>query len=127
MTLATRMLSNASRVTNKKQLINREFSLLTLVVSLSEKKMSLSSNSEEEISPYSSEVLENVNKHVKDVLNRETSRVRKEIKALDRQQRQARACSFLRINPTVFFLPSAILPCPRTHFYSNMAKFLSIY
>ena len=41
---------------------------------------------EEEIVPHSSEVLEDVNKRVKDVfdiLNRETNRVRKEMEALD--------------------------------------------
>ena len=46
--------------------------------------MSSSSNSEKEISPQSSEVLEDVNKRVKDVfdiLNRETNRVRKEMEA----------------------------------------------
>ena len=50
------------------------------------KNMSSSSNSEKEISPQSSEVLEDVNKRVKDVfdiLNRETNRVRKEMEAFD--------------------------------------------
>ena len=49
-------------------------------------KMSSSPKSEEEISFHSSEVLEDVNKRVKDVLdilNRETNRVRKEMEALD--------------------------------------------
>ena len=41
------------------------------------KKMSSSSNSEKEISPHSSEVLED------DILNRETNRIRKEMEALD--------------------------------------------
>jgi len=62
---------------------NREFSLCRLFVP---KKMSSSSNSEKEISPHSSEVLEDVNKRVQDVfdiLNRETNRVRKEMEALD--------------------------------------------
>ena len=48
--------------------------------------MSSSSNSEKEISPQSSEVLEDVNKRVKDVfdiLNRETDKVRKEMEALE--------------------------------------------
>ena len=48
--------------------------------------MSSSRNSEEEISSHSSEVIEDVNKRVKevfDILNRETSRVRKEMEALD--------------------------------------------
>ena len=39
--------------------------------------MSSSSNSEKEISPHSSEVLED------DILNRETNRIRKEMEALD--------------------------------------------
>ena len=48
--------------------------------------MSSSSNSEKETSSHSSEVLEDVNKRVKDVfdiLNRETNRVRKEMEAFD--------------------------------------------
>ena len=48
--------------------------------------MSLSSNLEKKISSYSSEVLEDVNKQDKDVLdilNRETNRVRKKMEALD--------------------------------------------
>ena len=48
--------------------------------------MSSSHKSEEEIASHSSEVLEDVNKRVKDVfdiLNRETNRVRKEMEALD--------------------------------------------
>ena len=48
--------------------------------------MSSSTKSEEEISSHSSEVLEDVNKRVKDVLDilsRETNRVRKEMEALD--------------------------------------------
>ena len=48
--------------------------------------MPSSSNSEKEISSHSSEVLEDVNKRVKDVfdiLNRETNRVRKEMEAFD--------------------------------------------
>ncbi len=48
--------------------------------------MSSSRNSEEETSSHSSEVLEDVNNHVKkvlDILNRETNRVRKEMEALD--------------------------------------------
>ena len=50
------------------------------------KKMSSSPKLEEEISSQSSEVLEDVNKHIKyvfDALNRETNRVRKEKEALD--------------------------------------------
>ena len=48
--------------------------------------MSSSPKSEEEINSQSSEVLEDVNKRVKDVfdiLNRETNRVRKEMDSLD--------------------------------------------
>jgi len=48
--------------------------------------MSSSSNSEKEISPHSIEVLEDVNKRVKevfDILNRETNKVRKEMDALE--------------------------------------------
>ena len=49
--------------------------------------MSSSTNtSEKEISSHSKQVLEEVNKHVKnawDILNRETSRARKEMEALD--------------------------------------------
>ena len=48
--------------------------------------MSSSPKLEDEISSYSSEVLEDVNKRVKDVLDilsRETNRVRKEMEALD--------------------------------------------
>ena len=48
--------------------------------------MSSSRNFEDQISPHGSEVLEAVNKHVKEVvaiLDRETSRVRKEMNALD--------------------------------------------
>jgi len=48
--------------------------------------MSSTSDSEKEISPHSSEVLEDVNNRVRDVfdiLNRETNRVRKEMEALD--------------------------------------------
>ena len=48
--------------------------------------MSSSPKLEEEISSHSSEVLEDVNKRVKDVLDilsRETNRVRKEMEALD--------------------------------------------
>ena len=48
--------------------------------------MSSSPKSEEEVSSHSSEVLEDVDKRVKDVLdilNRETNRVRKEMQALD--------------------------------------------
>ena len=47
---------------------------------------SSTSTSEKEISSHSEEVLKEVNKHVKDVLdilNRETSRARKEMDALD--------------------------------------------
>ena len=47
---------------------------------------SSTSTSEKEISSHSKEVLEEVNKHVKDVLDildRETSRARKEIEALE--------------------------------------------
>ena len=56
------------------------------MISLFQRRMSSSSNSEKEISPLNSEVLEDVNKRVKDVfdiLNRETNRVRKEMEALD--------------------------------------------
>ncbi len=48
--------------------------------------MSSSRNSEEEISSHGSKVLEDVNKHINeafDLLNRETTRVRKEMEALD--------------------------------------------
>ena len=48
--------------------------------------MSSSPKSEEEVSSHSSEVLEDVNNRVRDVLdilNRETNRVRKEMEALD--------------------------------------------
>ena len=48
--------------------------------------MSSSRTLENEISSDSSEVLEDVNKHIKeafDILNRETTRVRKEMEALD--------------------------------------------
>ena len=47
---------------------------------------SSTSTSEKEISSHSNEVFEEVNKHVKnvlDILNRETSRARKEMEALD--------------------------------------------
>ena len=48
--------------------------------------MSSSPKLEEDITSQSSEVLEDVNKHIKyvlDTLNRETNRVRKEMEALD--------------------------------------------
>ena len=67
--------------------------------------MSLSSNSEKEVSSYSSEVLEDVSKHAKDVLeilNRETNRVRKEMETLDEAGKKHVHVHFTD-NSTVFF------------------------
>ena len=87
--------------------------------------MSLSSNSEKEVSSYSSEVLEDVSKHAKDILeilNRQTNRVRKEMETLDEAGKKHEHVHFTDITALSFF-PSAITPCRRTHLYSTTAKF----